>query len=354
MKRRLLLVLASLVSAPSALANWYEIEMLVFSRQPDAGLKEQFKAPERPLVPGKALDLIAPLYQPRVADLIRAIPACVAATSGNAISTEGAQASLPPISAEQLQALQQLLSPAPAQPAVPEPAVDNPAPQMPVAEAAVSAEQFNPQNCQMEQWTNEGQLLSRPLNSSELGLQLPAPAQIPAEIAGTGSHQDSPYLLSQEQFSLKDLAWQLKQDASKQLLLHTAWRQPLSSSRQRSHWYAGQFYAPASAETSATEAPQLMQQVQQQLQALEQGQSAMQQWHSPWQLDSLISFRAGRFILFDGSFYLRQASDALPAQVEIKQQARLTLGQLNYLDHPRLGVIIQVKRYDPATAVATN
>ena len=75
MKLRLLLTLVGLVSAPQALANWYEIEMLVFSRQADASLKEDFKAPTQALQPGKALDLIAPSFQPRVMDLIKAIPA---------------------------------------------------------------------------------------------------------------------------------------------------------------------------------------------------------------------------------------------------------------------------------------
>ncbi|MFC4656613.1 CsiV family protein [Rheinheimera marina] len=370
MKLRLLLALAGLVSAPSALANWYEIEMLVFSRQPDASLKESFKAPEKALQPGKALDLIAPLYQPRVADLIKAIPACNPAaeqTTGSA-PTDAAAPAQPPatLPAGQLAALQQLLAPTPAlttepeaaQPASPEQATaDSSDTELTTADDAtaelLSAEQFNPQSCQMEQWTQDGQLLSRPLSSAELALQLPAPTLIPAEVAGSGEQQGIPYLLSQDQFSLKNVASQIKQDASKQLLLHTAWRQPLTSNRQRSHWYAGQYFTPEEMLPSA-ETPALMQQVQQQLQALSQGQSAMQQWFSPWQLDSLLSFRAGRFILFDGSFYLRQANDALPAQVEVKQQARLTLGQLNYLDHPRLGVIIQIKRYDPASPTATN
>jgi hypothetical protein len=102
---------------------------------------------------------------------------------------------------------------------------------------------------------------------------------------------------------------------------------------------------------AATETEQsidLMQQVQQQLAAVQQGQSSLQLWYSPWQFDSLVQLRLGRFIQFDGTFYLRQLDDAnQPAQIAVKQSARLTLGQIHYLDHPRLGVIIQVKRFTP-------
>jgi hypothetical protein len=100
----------------------------------------------------------------------------------------------------------------------------------------------------------------------------------------------------------------------------------------------------------------LMQQVQQQLAAVQQGQSSLQVWYSPWQFDSLVQLRLGRFIQFDATFYLRQTDDATqPAQIAVKQSARLTLGQIHYLDHPRLGVIIQVKRFTPpaTTGAAT-
>ncbi len=53
-------------------------------------------------------------------------------------------------------------------------------------------------------------------------------------------------------------------------------------------------------------------------------------------------------------FHLRQSDDAAqPAQIAIKQSARLTLGQIHYLDHPRLGVIIQVKRFTPPESTGT-
>ena len=69
-------VVALLATAPAFANSWYEIELIAFSRTPDKSLKEQFEAPTAPLKTGNVMDLMRPLVQPAVADLIKAIPAC--------------------------------------------------------------------------------------------------------------------------------------------------------------------------------------------------------------------------------------------------------------------------------------
>jgi len=364
------LVLSFQATAASQ-GKWYEIEMLVFSRQPEPALKEQFEAPEQLLSEKKALDLIQPLYQPTIAELLQRHAPCQTPAPTESLPTDSSTAPLAleqikPLTVVELDGIRQLLAQsvkapvsdelpstvAPNQDTNPsatgEIAAADPSVALEDTEVAQnSVEAFNPQTCQMEQWTADGQLLSRPLTAAELALQFPLPEHIPALISGSGEAKDSAYLLSADQFSLTALANKLRQDSSKQMLLHTAWRQPLVSSKRSSHWYAGDYTAEAEETVAGTE-PELIQQVQQQLNALASGQSSLQSWFSPWQLEGVVSLRAGRFILFDGSFYLRQANGALPAQIVVQQQARLVLGQLNYLDHPRLGIIIQVKRFDPA------
>jgi hypothetical protein len=349
------LALVGLFATSTAFANsWYEIELIAFSRTTDKSLKEQFEAPTQQLKTSNAMDLMRPLVQPAVADLIKAIPACAPAPAASDATAPAAVSA--PVSATVQQQIQQLLSEHQQnkQPVAAAP-VDSLDVQLDAEPAVASLYQLNFQNCQMEQWDLDGQLTSRALTSEELALQLPAPAQIPATFTGDGVAKDNAYLVGANDLQLKNLAYQLQREAGKQLLLHTAWRQPLVSGRNsRSHWYAGVYQNETATDTEQT--IDLMQQVQQQLAAVQQGQSSLQLWYSPWQFDSLVQLRLGRFIQFDGTFYLRQTDDATqPAQIAVKQSARLTLGQIHYLDHPRLGVIIQVKRFTPPEAtVATT
>lgn len=342
--------LVGLFTTTTVFANsWYEIELIAFSRTTDKSLKEQFEAPTEELKTSNAMDLMRPYVQPAIADLIKTIPACAPA---QADPTLPAPPAATPVSDAVQQQVQQLLTEH----------QQNKQPVAVVVEDSLDVQlepelpftslfQLNFQNCLMEQWDLDGQLISRPLSAEELALQLPAPAQIPATFTGDGLSKNSAYLVGPNDLNLKNLAYQLQREAGKQLLLHTAWRQPLISGRNsRTHWYAGLYLDESTlqSETDTTLQIDLMQQVQQQLDAVQQGQSSLQQWFSPWQFDSLVQLRLGRFIQFDGTFYLRQTEDPdQPAQLAIKQSNRLTLGQIHYLDHPRLGVIIQVKRYTP-------
>ena len=348
------LALVALFSTAPAFANsWYEIELIAFSRTTDKSLKEQFEAPTAPLKTGNVMDLMRPLVQPAVADLIKAIPACAPAPATSDTTAPAAVSA--PVSITTQQQIQQLLTEhqQKMQPVAAAPS-DSLDVQLDAEPVVASLYQLNFQNCQMEQWDADGQLISRALSAQELALQLPAPAQIPATFTGDGVAKDNAYLVGADGLQLKNLAYQLQREAGKQLLLHTAWRQPLVSGRNsRSHWYAGVYQNEATTETE--QSIDLMQQVQQQLAAVQQGQSSLQLWYSPWQFDSLVQLRLGRFIQFDGTFYLRQLDDTnQPAQIAVKQSARLTLGQIHYLDHPRLGVIIQVKRFTPPQTAGTT
>lgn len=347
------LALLGLFATTTVYANsWYEIELIAFSRSSDKSLKEQFEAPTASLKTSNAMDLMRPLVQPAVADLIKAIPACAATPAASDTTAPAVSAPIPTTTQQQIQQLlsehQQTMQPVAAAPA------DSLDVQLDTEPAVASLYQLNFQNCQMEQWDADGQLISRALSSEELALQLPAPAQIPATFTGDGVAKDNAYLVGPNDLQLKNLAYQLQREAGKQLLLHTAWRQPLVTGRNsRSHWYAGVYQNETTADTE--QSIDLMQQVQQQLAAVQQGQSSLQLWYSPWQFDSLVQLRLGRFIQFDGTFYLRQTDDAnQPTQIAVKQSERLTLGQIHYLDHPRLGVIIQVKRFTPPEATSAS
>jgi hypothetical protein len=349
-----LVALALFATGPVLASSWYEIELVAFSRSADKSLKEQFEAPTTALKTANTMDLIRPLVQPAVVDLIKAVPACNPEASAENSATTAA------VSVTVQQQIQQLLTEHQQTNNIVTPE-NTGQDQLTETETNADAEpvaaslyQLNFNNCQMEQWDVEGQLLSRALTPEELALQLPAPAQIPAVLTGDGQHKNQPYLVGPEELQLKNLVYQLQRESGKQLLLHTAWRQPLIAGKNsRSHWYAGAYQNEENTETE--QSIDLMQQVQQQLAAVQQGQSSLQLWYSPWQFDSLLQLRLGRFIQFDGTFYLRQTDDShQPAQIAVKQSTRLTLGQIHYLDHPRLGLILQVKRYNPPEATVAT
>ena len=94
------LALVALAVSSSVFANsWYEIELIAFSRTTDKSLKEQFEAPTQQLKTSNAMDLMRPLVQPAVADLIKAIPACAptpAASDATAVSRQHPHASTQP------------------------------------------------------------------------------------------------------------------------------------------------------------------------------------------------------------------------------------------------------------------
>ncbi len=96
----------------------------------------------------------------------------------------------------------------------------------------------------------------------------------------------------------------------------------------------------------------------QQLSRDEQAQTVHGLPQQVWQLDGIIQPYNERMLFADTEFNLRQlATDANNLErlnsFYVKDSVRLLLGEIHYLDHPRFGLILQIRRFTPpATPVA--
>lgn len=361
---RLSLMLLSAISTAPAQAqsiesSWFEIELLAFSRDELQPLLEKFPAEVTPLPVRGAVDLLSALYQPDLSSLATALPACQpetvaletdpalqldvkAATSALFIADE---ANLADFSFRQNQIT-----------------------------LALSPTSELPQLCPFASVVHTGnqpdyQLMQPPL--------LAVPQAAPLTPAGSDVHQNTTYIAPETALALNDLAYQLKHRAGHQLLLHTVWRQQLGTKRQSvpSRWFGGRNFASSfdyfgrakasqpnlnlspeqrlSAEIDTLE-QQLKRQPKQPLvmssQLINQQNPAVT--GAVWQLDGLVRIYSERMLFAETEFNLRKLSaDGSQLQsFHSKEQTRLLIGNLHYLDHPHLGLVLQIRRFTPPMA----
>ncbi|RVU41111.1 hypothetical protein EOE67_02575 [Rheinheimera riviphila] len=338
--------------------SWFEIEILAFSRDNSQRLLEQFPPKVTEVATRGSVDLLSPLYQPDLTAILLAAPACPKPEV--ALSTD------PELSLA---------------------TADVTAPLFATDEASLAAYQFQqsafklphsdgyqplPELCAIDHKFNKA--LNAPLNASLPGAVLirqQPPAQLPLTPAGQEQHQPQPYLAPESALQLKDLAYQLQHRGNHQLLLHTAWRQPLSGKRAARpyRWFAGSNFgqqfdyfgrAKASAIQPATDSNgQLLQQITALEQALAKNPATPlaelqpafnQQSNDPvWQLDGLVKVYSERMLFAETDFNLRRlsADGSTLSTYHSNDQTRLLIGEVHYLDHPHLGLVLQIRRFAP-------
>lgn len=339
---------------------WFEIELIAFERGSLSSTLEKFDETVTAIPVHRSLDLLKPLYQPDIRSLQSALPACQN-QSESLLATEDRLAGIEPQPwfdeiALAEQQLQQYVGVFPAEPLLQWP---------------LSCRRNLPDFV-----TVKGpQLLATDEDN-----QVDGPSLLPVIPQPTAplQHQQTPYLLDETTFQLKDLAWQLGHRAGHKLLLHTAWRQSLGVKRRSTslRFFAGQRFSPKfdyqgqlrTGQNNLVETqPDLQaaiehtyQQLQrsQQLSRDEQAQAVHGVPQQVWQLDGIIQPYNERMLFADTEFNLRQlATDANNNErlntFYVKDSVRLLLGEIHYLDHPRFGLILQIRRFTPpATPVA--
>ena len=356
----------SAVQAQSTDDPWFEIELIAFERGSLNSTLEKFNDSVTPIAVHRSLDLLKPLYQPDILALYSALPPCQAAQSkpGQPLPLDAelqfVETSVQPWF-DEVQLAEQSLSLF-SQTFPPEPLL-----QWPVA--CQSAPRVQP-------GITAPQLLADNSDRFVAGPQLLPVIPIPAAPLPL-AHQGGPYLTDESTFLLKDLAWQLSHRAGHKLLLHTAWRQPLGVKRrsQSLRFFAGQRFSPQfdyqglakdPAADLATDQADLQTAINRTYQQLQQQQQLQQDTASKtvvglpeqvWQLDGLIQPYNERMLFADTEFNLRQlvpstGGDKLQT-FYVKDNVRLLLGEIHYLDHPRFGLILQIRRFTPpATPIA--
>lgn len=351
-------------------SSWFEIELLAFSREPQQRLLEQFPDKVRPIHTATAVDLLSRHYQPDLKPLLLALPACQGEVDNTVLWGQGLQFHLEDATTGRflLPALTQL---------------PNDAEQLAFARLPVQTSFSTALNgdgngpdaiatlpvfCQYEQ-------LSQHWQQPELTVSVPyrsqpaATMQLPLTPPGEDQHQTGPYLATETALQLKDLAYQLKHRAGHQLLLHTVWRQTLShkANSRSSRWYAGRNFAgqfdyagrPHSLATQTDTGSALDQQIRQLELQLQQArkpdlasatlQQSLLGSAAVWQLDGLLKVYSDRMLFAEAEFNLRRLSnDGQQLHTFYSQdQTRLLLGEIHYLDHPYLGLVLQIRRFVP-------
>lgn len=398
-------VISSAAHAQTNEANWFEVEVLVFERGAMQPLKEQFN--DKVALPkiSNALDLITPLYSRDLTSVLGAVRDCqttapsLASLDDMALSfanppelpfvpTDAQQAEL--VQAPMTGLDQELLSQV--QTGSDSPSLDNTHPMdtngivandLPVVDVspwlALQARDT------FRQVANTAALLNNVAPPGQypllkdctiapkpapyaIGPDLvkelsPAPNALPATPITDDKHSPVTYLASHNAIQLKDLAWQLNNRSGHKVLLHTVFRSPLVPKRQSSPWrlIGGQRFSPqwdslgmVQRETEAHQ-DDLTGAIQSTYEFVKAGGDLTQlnrqapKVDNVWQLDGSLLAYNDRILSADVQLLLRQQHQVgQPLSLyRFNQSTRLLLGELHYLDHPKFGVVLQIRRFTP-------
>ncbi|MBV2128434.1 CsiV family protein [Arsukibacterium indicum] len=327
----------------NAAERWFEIELIVFSPARSADLKEQFDNDVTPIRLSNSFDLVTAHYQPQINTLLGTLVRCA--------ETEQISDPLLPAKLRDWQQWQPV---------------------------------YYPLFCLSEQQPAAWQRTSL-FPEILLNNELPMPASLPVQLAGkSDNHMPVPYLAPRSAFGLTELAAKINRQPNQTVLLHTVWRQAPVTEKLAvpSRWFAGADYSElvdywgrdrqqAANDDSSTgltlvESPRqddlfsaidtLLDQLNaagklealpDQPQVLRISDSLSNLPDNVWQLDGLFKLHLDHYLFVNTDFNLRRfAADGMQS-INVKQSRRVISGELHYLDHPYLGMIIQIRRFQP-------
>ncbi|BBN81525.1 hypothetical protein PA25_15100 [Pseudoalteromonas sp. A25] len=156
-------------------------------------------------------------------------------------------------------------------------------------------------------------------------------------------HMDSIYLLSQQQLQFSNTLKQLQRKGLKPLL-HTGWRFPEQSQRRAPFIkiFAGQrFESPNSYKLVETVARHGY------LGLLNQPFTQQNEGDiDHWQLEGLLKIHVKHYLYVTSDLDIRYVADDGEIQkARMSQFTRVYSGDIHYLDHPKLGIIFQIRKY---------
>lgn len=71
-------------------------------------------------------------------------------------------------------------------------------------------------------------------------------------------------------------------------------------------------------------------------------------WIGSGRLGGLLRVTRGRYLHLEADLLLRDTNTAVPHHIKLYR--RMRSGELHYVDHPKLGILIQAERYEPTAA----
>lgn len=388
------------VQAQNAEPNWFELEVVVFERGAIQPLREQFTDKVALPKTNHAVDLITPLYSRDLTSVLTAIRRCPvpAATSAELDALQQSFSNIPalpftPTAAQQAQALQQQadveneltsqLS------SGPQPAVDQTTQAIPADEPSTAVEEPTLADLELAaisaQLQQSAELLTAVAPTGQYPLltdcrltPTPAPLTFAADVVKeyspapdvlaatpivSGQHSPVSYLADASAQQLKDLVWQLSNRSGHKILLHTVVRSALQPKRQSLPWrlIGGKRFSPdydslgLPVQQSDVTQDSLTNAINHTFDYLQRGGDLSQlNRQAPsvdhvWQLDGTVLAYNDRILSADVQLLLRQQVQAQQPLVlyRFNQSTRLLLGEIHYLDHPKFGVILQIRRFTP-------
>ncbi|WP_440053060.1 CsiV family protein [Pseudoalteromonas sp. T1lg65] len=152
-------------------------------------------------------------------------------------------------------------------------------------------------------------------------------------------HMDSIYLLAPDQLQFTDKIAQLKRKGL-QPLLHTGWRFPETSKRRAPNVIikAGERQP---IETSYVAIPS----INDLLAGTQQFDLSEEQSTISYQLEGFIKIHVRHYLYVTTDLDLKYEDNGKLNTARMSQYTRVYSGDVHYLDHPKLGVIFQIRKY---------
>ncbi|MCP5434503.1 MAG: hypothetical protein H6957_03475 [Chromatiaceae bacterium] len=69
-------------------------------------------------------------------------------------------------------------------------------------------------------------------------------------------------------------------------------------------------------------------------------------------LNGLVRVTRGRFLHLETDLVLNDANTSTPYRIQLRRRMRMRSGELHYVDHPKLGILIQAERHQPVPGAA--
>ncbi|MBQ4864672.1 hypothetical protein J8L98_23590 [Pseudoalteromonas sp. MMG013] len=156
-------------------------------------------------------------------------------------------------------------------------------------------------------------------------------------------HMDNIYLLAKEQLQFDNTVNKLKRKGLKPIL-HTGWRFPEQSKRRAPFIkvFAGKrFPMPVSYHIADTVTEQGY------VSLLSKKPQAMPSEHADnWQIEGLVKIHVRHYLYVTTDLDIRYEIETGDTQIaRMSQYTRVYSGDMHYLDHPKLGIIFQIRKY---------
>ncbi|MEO2281922.1 CsiV family protein [Pseudoalteromonas pernae] len=178
--------------------------------------------------------------------------------------------------------------------------------------------------------------------------RLPIEVNVPEQ-----EHTDTPYLLSPSQLQFTDKRADLARNG-RTVILHTGWRFPGESKRNApSYRLFGGNSVALSAQMDDTLQSNLTEQTSKDIVAHEFNtqntffENNQTTYNPVWELDGFLKVHLNHYLYITSNLITRHSGDTdTGVSSEFSQFRRVISGEIHYFDHPQIGMLVQIRRFN--------